>query len=207
MDASRRRKDVRFVLLSPIRHEDLRAHAARPARSRAAQRPARGILQGHRGTGEGARQRGLSDRFKLWNWRRDLKRSRSLPTIGDEIDANGIHLSEWLRHADETAPCEFGWDLGSIGLTARSSTRWTERRAQRSHVALRAAVVRKNELFFHRFRPENSTYLFGFRKHEQGQNAKEIPDVRPPHRRRRGRDRPAEARTADGGIAKPKSGG
>ena len=41
--------------------------------------------------------------------------------------------------------------------------------------ALRAAVLKKNELFFHRFRPENATYLFGFRKHEQGQNAKEIP--------------------------------
>jgi len=32
----------------------------------------------------------------------------------------------------------------------------------------------KNELFFHRFRPQNETYLRGFRKHEQGQNAKEI---------------------------------
>lgn len=40
---------------------------------------------------------------------------------------------------------------------------------------LQAAIRRKNELFFHRWRPQNETYLFGFRKHEQGQNAREIP--------------------------------
>ena len=36
------------------------------------------------------------------------------------------------------------------------------------------AVMQKDELFFNRWRPQNETYLFGFRKHEQGQNAKEI---------------------------------
>ena len=41
--------------------------------------------------------------------------------------------------------------------------------------ALRAAVVAKNELYFYRWRPQNETYLFGFRKHEQGKNAREIP--------------------------------
>jgi len=40
---------------------------------------------------------------------------------------------------------------------------------------LRQAVIKKNELYFHRWRPQNETYLFGFRKYEQGQNAKEIP--------------------------------
>lgn len=41
--------------------------------------------------------------------------------------------------------------------------------------ALRSEVMRKDELFFNRWRPQNETYLFGFRKHEQGQNAREIP--------------------------------
>jgi len=40
---------------------------------------------------------------------------------------------------------------------------------------LRQAVIAKDTLFFNRWRPHNETYLFGFRKHEQGQNAKEIP--------------------------------
>ncbi len=33
----------------------------------------------------------------------------------------------------------------------------------------------KNELYFHRWRPQNETYLLLFRKHEQGNNAVEIP--------------------------------
>lgn len=41
--------------------------------------------------------------------------------------------------------------------------------------AFREAIMEKNRLFFHRWRPANETYLFLFRKHEQGQNAKEIP--------------------------------
>jgi hypothetical protein len=40
---------------------------------------------------------------------------------------------------------------------------------------LRATIARKNEYFFHRYRPQNETYLFLFRKHEQGNNAVEIP--------------------------------
>ncbi len=40
---------------------------------------------------------------------------------------------------------------------------------------LRQAINRKNELYFYRWRPQNETYLFGFRKHEQGNNAREIP--------------------------------
>ena len=44
---------------------------------------------------------------------------------------------------------------------------------------LRRTVNRKNELFFYRWRPQNHTYLFGFRKHEQGNNAVEIPQFDP----------------------------
>ncbi len=44
---------------------------------------------------------------------------------------------------------------------------------------LRQTIVAKNELYFHRWRPQNETYLFGFRKHEQGKNASEIPQFDP----------------------------
>lgn len=44
---------------------------------------------------------------------------------------------------------------------------------------LRALINKKNELYFHRWRPQNETYLFGFRKHEQGNNAIEIPQFDP----------------------------
>jgi hypothetical protein len=39
---------------------------------------------------------------------------------------------------------------------------------------LRQTIIEKNRLYFYRWRPQNETYLFGFRKHEQGQNAREI---------------------------------
>ncbi|NND98890.1 MAG: c-type cytochrome [Pirellulaceae bacterium] len=41
--------------------------------------------------------------------------------------------------------------------------------------ALREVIVRKGQWWFHRSRPANMAYVFGFRKHEQGQNAVEIP--------------------------------
>ncbi|MCA9036570.1 MAG: hypothetical protein KDA91_15650 [Planctomycetaceae bacterium] len=44
---------------------------------------------------------------------------------------------------------------------------------------LNLTVARKNELYFHRWRPQNITYLFGFRKHEQGNNAVEIAQFDP----------------------------
>jgi lysophospholipase L1-like esterase len=40
---------------------------------------------------------------------------------------------------------------------------------------LRRTIIAKNLLYFYRWRPQNETYLFGFRKKEQGQNAREIP--------------------------------
>ncbi len=39
---------------------------------------------------------------------------------------------------------------------------------------LRPLVVEKNLLYFYRWRPQNEIYLFGSRKHEQGNNASEV---------------------------------
>ena len=39
---------------------------------------------------------------------------------------------------------------------------------------LQIEITEKNEQFFHSWRPQNTIYLFGNRKHEQGQNGKEI---------------------------------
>ena len=44
---------------------------------------------------------------------------------------------------------------------------------------MRQLINEKNTLFFHRYRPQNETYLFLFRKHEQGNNAVEIPQFDP----------------------------
>ena len=44
---------------------------------------------------------------------------------------------------------------------------------------VRQAIRKKNQLYFYRWRPQNETYLFGFRKHEQGKNAKEVAEFDP----------------------------
>ncbi|MEM6366616.1 MAG: SGNH/GDSL hydrolase family protein, partial [Planctomycetota bacterium] len=44
---------------------------------------------------------------------------------------------------------------------------------------LRKSIIEKNRLWFHRSRPANMAYVFGFRKREQGQNAIEIPQYDP----------------------------
>ncbi len=62
------------------------------------------------------------------------------------------------------------WQAG-VGLPHRGDEPRFER--------LRREITRKNELYFHRYRPQNETYLFLFRKHEQGNNAAEIPQFDP----------------------------
>lgn len=42
---------------------------------------------------------------------------------------------------------------------------------------LRDIIINKNQLFFHKYRPTNRTYLIGFRSHEQGQNTKELEQL------------------------------
>ena len=82
------------------------------------------------------------------------------------VSENGMHLDE---HGYETTAISFLYTLGHEN--PRLSTEKLE--------TLRKAIVAKNELFFHRWRPQNETYLFGFRKHEQGKNAKEVAEFDP----------------------------
>ena len=46
-------------------------------------------------------------------------------------------------------------------------------------VKLRELIAAKNLQFFNRWRPQNETYIFLFRKQEQGRNAKDIPAFDP----------------------------
>ncbi|MBB75736.1 MAG: hypothetical protein CMJ75_14620 [Planctomycetaceae bacterium] len=69
----------------------------------------------------------------------------------------------------------------TIVVTARSHQEWARgvsfvhQAARQQWEALRQAIRIKNELYFHRYRPQNETYLYLFRKNEQGNNAVEIP--------------------------------
>src|SRR4029079_895864 len=78
------------------------------------------------------------------------------------ITDNGIHLnSRGYSLLAEAIEKNLGW----------KPIRLNEKKTE----TIRQIIAEKNKLFFNRWRPQNETYLFGFRKYEQGQNAKEIP--------------------------------
>lgn len=81
------------------------------------------------------------------------------------LTTNGIHYS------DQGYRVLASKLVGGLGLKLPENLSDNEA----SVVALRKTIFNKNRLFFHRWRPANETYLFLFRKHEQGNNAKEIP--------------------------------
>lgn len=92
-----------------------------------------------------------------------------LPEIapaGTALTENGVHLS---NPGYAQAARVFAEGCGQP-LPADFAARSEE---------LRKRVVAKNTLFFHRWRPANETYIFLFRKHEQGNNAVEIPQFDP----------------------------
>ena len=93
--------------------------------------------------------------------------SATTVVTSDPVTHNGMHLTEAGYRAGT-----FGF-LASLGYEFQATTAWDRLDP------LRRAIVAKNELFFHRWRPQNETYLFGFRKHEQGKNGKEIAEFDP----------------------------
>lgn len=82
------------------------------------------------------------------------------------LTENGVHYgAEGYQKLVNTLIAGFGLNVPSV-------------RESDLH-ALQEAVRRKDELFFNRWRPQNETYLFGFRKREQGRNAKEVEQLDP----------------------------
>ncbi len=85
---------------------------------------------------------------------------------GARLTENGVHLSD------------AGYDAAAAVFAAACGKPLSGDFAGRT-AAIRTAVNEKNRLFFHRWRPANETYLFLFRRHEQGNNAVEIPQFDP----------------------------
>ncbi len=107
---------------------------------------------------------------------RDLAAARSLPfadLLASMKDVklttvNGVSLTEADYRATALPLVQ------SLGLPADAAAS-----AVQYNSALTKKIMEKNRLFFHRWRPQNETYLFGFRKHEQGNNGVEIPQFDP----------------------------
>lgn len=104
---------------------------------------------------------------------RNAPAGAALPGAERVLRVQGLADGKHTLHIDGKAivtATAAEWAAG-VPLTAGPELDQAER--------LRAAVIEKNHLYFYRWRPQNETYLFGFRKNEQGQNAKEVPEFDP----------------------------
>ncbi|MEO6784677.1 MAG: hypothetical protein ABI318_00985, partial [Chthoniobacteraceae bacterium] len=171
---------VRFVLLSPIRHEDLRA--TRPGLPDPAEHN-KLLEQYTKAIEELAKERGA--RFvnlrKLGSTPEDIREAQKQV---EKLNKESIKIGDRTvgSHGDVVTLTENGIHMGQSGyaiwsLSISEALGWTDPDQNVFFLSrtLRAAIIRKNELFFHRWRPANETYLFGFRKREQGKNGAEIP--------------------------------
>ena len=83
--------------------------------------------------------------------------------------ARGLQPGNYILTVDNLAPSFAASELLSAGIPLGNGPDFLQQDR------LRATIIEKNRLYFHRWRPQNETYLFGFRKQEQGQNGREIP--------------------------------
>jgi len=145
---------ARIVIMSP---PPLENHPA-PLPNQDVQNSRLALYRGHLENLAKARGHAFADLFQtLGEGRR----------TGALLTENGVHFTD--EGYAQIAPAVAMALRLSEGVVARD---------QRYH-QLRSAIQKKNELFFHRWRPQNETYLFGFRKHEQGNNSVEIPQFDP----------------------------
>jgi hypothetical protein len=89
-------------------------------------------------------------------------------------DATAFRVKGAIGAGDSTQEFDVSLTQGSNVTDAPGCTALVPLDANPQYGELRSLIQRKNELYFHRWRPQNITYLFGFRKHEQGNNASDI---------------------------------
>ena len=90
---------------------------------------------------------------------------------------NGIHLTSFGYWRAALA-LEKGLGLAPLPVDLDPSNKGADAKREKAE-ELRKTIIQKNELFFNRWRPQNETYIYGFRKHEQGRNAAFIPQFDP----------------------------
>ena len=152
---------ARIVLVSPIRHEKLGPPLPDPAGHN---RDLQKYVEVMRKVADARGHRFVN----LFETLRSDSEKRPLTE-------NGIHLSPYgYWRAALTIEQGLGLPLRSwpqkgheVEMTGTAGAEQAEK--------YRQLAIAKNVQFFNQWRPENETYLFGFRRNEQGQNAKEMP--------------------------------
>ncbi|NDD38856.1 MAG: hypothetical protein EB082_10690 [Verrucomicrobia bacterium] len=159
----------RFVLLSPIKHEKLPAPLPDPTKHNEQIEKTSAVIRliaSDRKVPfvdlslEAPTPQGLTMNI-------GGRPTKPLPAITE----NGIHLTqEGYKQVAVRIQHQLGLASGLQGLV---------RIAVAPSEPLRQVILRKNEFYFHRSRPANMAYIFGFRKREQGKNAVEMPQFDP----------------------------
>jgi lysophospholipase L1-like esterase len=144
------------VLVSPIRHEDLGRPFPDPSQHNKHLRRYIDVMK------EAAAKRG--HRFV------DLFELMGTGNKSQKLTDNGIHLTPYGYWRAALA-IEKG-----LGLPPRD-VKWQPDGRIKPELAekFRQLTVAKNVQVFNQWRPQNETYIFGFRRNEQGQNAREMP--------------------------------
>lgn len=97
---------------------------------------------------------------------------REMPSASRDagrLTDNGIHLTaRGYRYASAALEAALGWDASD-----------REPLSAQQFEELRQLIVEKDRLYFHSYRPQNDTYLRGFRDYEQGNNAGELLEFLP----------------------------
>ena len=145
------------VLVSPVRHEDMGRPFPDPA-------PHNRDLQRYIDVmRDAAAKRGhrFVDLFELLDAGGDKSR---------RLTDNGIHLTPYGYWRAALA-IEKGLGLPPRELKWNPDGKISPEPAEK----FRRLAIAKNVQVFNQWRPQNETYIFGFRRNEQGQNAREMP--------------------------------
>ncbi|MCH7988268.1 MAG: hypothetical protein IID46_03855, partial [Planctomycetes bacterium] len=153
-------KGVRFVILSPIRRENLGPPLTDPAVMNQKLKLYTANLQNL----AAKREILFVDLFST------VVKPSERKGFASGLTVAGIHLSDnGYKKSAEVLGSELGATMGKRNRNQPESS---------EEAKLRRVIIEKNLLYFYSWRPQNVTYLFLFRKHEQGQNAKEIEELR-----------------------------
>lgn len=157
---------ARTVLISPIRHENLGPPLPNPESHN---RDLRKYVEVMKSVAD-ARGHRFINLYELLSQGNES----NAPRPKEPLTENGIHLSpQGYWRASVAIQQALGqprteWKTGRGGeITGGAGAETAEK--------LRQLAIAKNVQFFNQWRPANETYLFGFRRNEQGQNAKEMP--------------------------------
>lgn len=142
--------NARFVLISPTLQENLGLPLPDPAAHNA------DVLR----YTDAVSQLAKSRNFPFIDMTKRLPISNEIPK--NPRTTNGLHFTE-----------EAYWEIAQILLEGLG---YTAAKPDRKKLEpLRKVIIEKNRLFFNKWRPQNATYITGFRKHEQGRHVAEFP--------------------------------